>query len=266
MDYITNNESILRLSAFFFFLLFIFIIESIFPIYRRSIKTYKRWLINFTFVFLNTLALRFLFPVLAASFAGICSQYNIGFLNYFNIPIWIALILAFLCLDLGIWLQHLLFHHISFLWRFHKIHHSDEEVDFTTGVRFHPLEIIISMIYKLILLAIIGPPVALVIIFEIVLNASSIFNHGNIKISKSFDIALRILIVTPNMHRIHHSEEEKETNSNYGFNLSVWDKLFGTYNKRSKKRDNIIIGLKELNNKNKSLFFLIFSPFKISKD
>ena len=266
MDYITNNESILRLSAFFFFLLFIFIIESIFPIYKRSIKTYKRWLINFTFVFLNTLALRFLFPVLAASFAGICSQYNIGFLNYFNIPIWIALILAFLLLDLGIWLQHLLFHHISFLWRFHKIHHSDEEVDFTTGVRFHPLEIIISMIYKLILLAIIGPPVALVIIFEIVLNASSIFNHGNIKISKSFDIALRKLIVTPNMHRIHHSAEEKETNSNYGFNLSVWDKLFGTYNKRSKKRDNIIIGLKELNNKNKSLFFLIFSPFKISKD
>ena len=266
MDYITNNESILRLSAFFFFLLFIFIIESIFPIYRRSIKTYKRWLINFTFAFLNTLALRFLFPVLAVSFSGICSQYNIGFLNYFNIPIWIALILAFLLLDLGIWFQHLLFHHISFLWRFHKIHHSDEEVDFTTGVRFHPLEIIISMIYKLILLAIIGPPVALVIIFEIVLNASSIFNHGNIKISKSFDIALRILIVTPNMHRIHHSEEEKETNSNYGFNLSVWDKLFGTYNKRSKKRDNIIIGLKELNNKNKSLFFLIFSPFKISKD
>ena len=266
MDYITNNEYILRLSAFFFFLLFIFIIESIFPIYRRSIKTYKRWLINFTFVLLNTLALRFLFPVLAVSFAGICSQYNIGFLNYFNIPIWIALILAFLLLDLGIWLQHLLFHHISFLWRFHKIHHSDEEVDFTTGVRFHPLEIIISMIYKLILIAVIGPPVALVIIFEIVLNASSIFNHGNIKISKSFDIALRKLIVTPNMHRIHHSEEEKETNSNYGFNLSVWDKLFGTYNKRSKKRDNIIIGLKELNNKNKSLFFLIFSPFKISKD
>ena len=266
MDYITNNESILRLSAFFFFLLFIFIIESIFPIYKRSIKTYKRWLINFTFVLLNTLALRFLFPVLAVSFAGICSQYNIGFLNYFNIPIWIALILAFLLLDLGIWFQHLLFHHISFLWRFHKIHHSDEEVDFTTGVRFHPLEIIISMIYKLILLAIIGPPVALVIIFEIVLNASSIFSHGNIKISKSFDIALRTLIVTPNMHRIHHSEEEKETNSNYGFNLSVWDKLFGTYNKRSKKRDNIIIGLKELNNKNKSLFFLIFSPFKISKD
>jgi sterol desaturase/sphingolipid hydroxylase (fatty acid hydroxylase superfamily) len=122
------------------------------------------------------------------------------------------------------------------------------------------------MIYKFILLAIIGPPVALVIIFEIVLNASSIFNHGNIKISKSFDIALRKLIVTPNMHRIHHSAEEKETNSNYGFNLSVWDKLFGTYNKRPKKRDNIIIGLKELNNKNKSLFFLIFSPFKISKD
>jgi sterol desaturase/sphingolipid hydroxylase (fatty acid hydroxylase superfamily) len=266
MDYITNNEAELRVGAFCFFLILIFIIELIFPIFKRSAQTYKRWFTNFTFVILNTLVLRFFFPVLAASFAVICDQYNIGLFNYYNVSLLISMAASFLLLDLGIWIQHLLFHRSNFLWRFHKIHHSDEEVDFTTGVRFHPLEIIISMIYKLILIAVIGPPVALVIIFEIVLNASSIFNHGNIKISKSFDIALRKLIVTPNMHRIHHSEEEKETNSNYGFNLSVWDKLFGTYNKRSKKRDNIIIGLKELNNKNKSLFFLIFSPFKISKD
>ena len=266
MDYITNNEPILRLSAFFFFLLFIFTMESIFPIYRRSIKTYKRWLINFTFVFINTLALRLVFPILAVSFAAICSQYNIGILNYFNVSIWSAFILAFVLLDFGIWIQHLLFHHISFLWRFHKIHHSDEEVDFTTGVRFHPLEIIISMVYKLILIAVIGPSVSLVIVFEIVLNASSIFNHGNIKISKSFDIFLRKLIVTPNMHRIHHSEEERETNSNYGFNLSIWDKLFRTYKVNSKNRDNIITGLKELNNKKKSLYFLLLSPFKTNKE
>jgi sterol desaturase/sphingolipid hydroxylase (fatty acid hydroxylase superfamily) len=266
MDYITNNESILRLSAFLFFLFLIFIMELFFPIYIRSFKTYKRWFINFSFVVLNTLTLRFLFPVLAASFAVICNEYNIGFFNYFNVPIWASMILAFLLLDLGIWVQHVLFHRVSFFWRFHKIHHSDEEMDFSTGVRFHPLEIIISMIYKLMLIIVIGPSVALVIIFEIILNASSIFNHGNIKISKNIDSTLRKLIVTPNMHRIHHSEEETETNSNYGFNLSIWDKLFGTYNMRAIKKDNIIIGLKELNNKKKSLLFLLFSPFKLRKN
>ena len=240
--------------------------ELFFPIYIRSFKTYKRWFINFTFVFVNTLILRFLFPILAVGFAAICNDYNVGIFNYFNVPIWTSMILAFLLLDLGIWFQHLLFHQISFFWRFHKIHHSDEEMDFSTGVRFHPLEIIISMIYKLMLIIAIGPSVALVIIFEIILNASSIFNHGNIKISKNADITLRKLIVTPNMHRIHHSEEEKETNSNYGFNLSIWDKLFGTYNMRPMKKDNIIVGLKELNNKKKSLLFLLFSPFKLRKN
>lgn len=262
MDYITNNEALLRVGAFGFFLVLIFIIESIFPLFKRSAKTYKRWFTNFTFVILNTLVLRFFFPVLAASFAVICNQYNIGLFNYYDFPILLSMVISFLLLDLGIWIQHLLFHRSNFLWRFHKIHHSDEEVDFTTGIRFHPLEIIISMMYKLILLTIIGPSVVLVIIFEIILNASSIFNHGNIKIPKVLDSALRKLIVTPNMHRIHHSEKEKETNSNYGFNFSIWDKLFGTYRENSENGENIIVGLTEFNNKNKGLLFLLFKPFK----
>ena len=265
MDYITNNEAVLRVGAFCFFLILIFIIELIFPIFKRSAQTYKRWFTNFTFVILNTLVLRFFFPVLAASFAVICDQYNIGLFNYYNVSLLISMAASFLLLDLGIWIQHLLFHRSNFLWRFHKIHHSDEEVDFTTGVRFHPIEIIISMMYKLILLAIIGPSVVIVIIFEIVLNASSIFNHGNIKITKVFDIVLRKVIVTPNMHRIHHSENENETNSNYGFNFSIWDKLFGTYIENSIKGDNMIVGLTEFNNKKKGLFFLLFKPFKIKQ-
>jgi sterol desaturase/sphingolipid hydroxylase (fatty acid hydroxylase superfamily) len=265
MDYITNNEAVLRVGAFCFFLILIFIIELIFPIFKRSAQTYKRWFTNFTFVILNTLVLRFFFPVLAASFAVICDQYNIGLFNYYNVSLLISMAASFLLLDLGIWIQHLLFHRSNFLWRFHKIHHSDEEVDFTTGVRFHPIEIIISMICKLILLAIIGPSVVIVIIFEIVLNASSIFNHGNIKIPKVFDIVLRKVIVTPNMHRIHHSENENETNSNYGFNFSIWDKLFGTYIENSIKGDNMIVGLTEFNNKKKGLFFLLFKPFKIKQ-
>ena len=265
MDYITNNEAVLRVGAFCFFLILIFIIELIFPIFKRSAQTYKRWFTNFTFVILNTLVLRFFFPVLAASFAVICDQYNIGLFNYYNVSLLISMAASFLLLDLGIWIQHLLFHRSNFLWRFHKIHHSDEEVDFTTGVRFHPIEIIISMMYKLILLAIIGPSVVIVIIFEIVLNASSIFNHGNIKIPKVFDIVLRKVIVTPNMHRIHHSENENETNSNYGFNFSIWDKLFGTYIENSIKGDNMIVGLTEFNNKKKGLFFLLFKPFKLKQ-
>lgn len=265
MDYITNNEALLRVGAFGFFLVLIFIIESIFPLFKRSAKTYKRWFTNFTFVILNTLVLRFFFPVLAASFAVICNQYNIGLFNYYDFPILLSMVISFLLLDLGIWIQHLLFHRSNFLWRFHKIHHSDEEVDFTTGIRFHPLEIIISMMYKLILLTIIGPSVVLVIIFEIILNASSIFNHGNIKIPKVLDSALRKLIVTPNMHRIHHSEKEKETNSNYGFNFSIWDKLFGTYRENSENGENIIVGLTEFNNKNKGLLFLLFKPFKVKQ-
>ena len=173
MNFIINNESALRLSAFIIILLLIFLMELVFPIYKRKVKSYKRWLINFSFVFINTVTLRLLFPLLAVGFASICANYNIGIFNYFNISELIAISLSFLLLDLGIWLQHLLFHHISFLWRFHKIHHSDEEVDLSTGVRFHPLEIIISMVFKFILIAIIGPSIALVIIFEIILNSSS---------------------------------------------------------------------------------------------
>ena len=262
MDYIINNESFLRLSAFITMVILIFIVELLFPISVRSIKPYKRWFINFFFVFMNTLILRLLFPILAVSFAAICIKYNIGLFNYFNINLIVAIILSFLFLDFGMWLQHLLFHHVPFFWRFHKIHHSDEEVDFTTGIRFHPIEIIISMMYKFILIAIIGPSIALVIIFEIILNASSIFNHGNIKIKDKYDLILRRLIVTPNMHRIHHSVEEYETNSNFGFNFSFWDKMFGTYKSKSTKGDNLILGLEEFkNNKDKNIFTLMFKPF-----
>ena len=262
MDYIINNEATLRLCAFLFMLLLIFIIELIFPIYVRRIVSYKRWIINFSFVLINTLILRFLFPILAVSFASICIKYNIGVFNYYNFTGIVSIIVSFLFLDLGIWLQHLLFHKVDFLWRFHKIHHSDEEVDFTTGIRFHPIEIMISMIYKFILIAIIGPSVALVIIFEIILNASSIFNHGNIKINKKYDLKFRKLIVTPNMHRIHHSEEEKETNSNYGFNFSIWDRFFGTYKENATKGEDLILGLEEFKDiNNKSILLLLFKPF-----
>jgi len=263
MDFIINNENNIRLLCFIGFLLLFYIFELFFPIFKRSKSSYKRWFVNLSLVLIDTFLLRLIFPILAVGFAIICMNYNIGLFNILNLPIFIELIISFVLLDFGIWFQHVLFHRIKFLWRFHKIHHSDEEVDFSTGIRFHPGEILISMLYKIFLVALIGPAIGLLIIFEIVLNASSIFNHSNIIIPKYLDIILRRIIVTPNMHRIHHSILEKETNSNFGFNFSFWDKLFGTYIEEPDRKVKFITGLLEFNKvSKKSLLFLLISPFK----
>ena len=262
MDYIIYNENNIRLLCFIVFLILFCIFEYIFPIYKKSKNVYKRWLINISFVVIDTFLLRLLFPILAVGIAIISANNNFGLFNLLNLPIIIEYSLAFVLLDFGIWLQHVLFHKVNFLWRFHKVHHSDKEVDFSTGIRFHPGEILVSMLYKIFLVALIGPEVAIVIIFEIVLNASSLFNHSNIIIPKNLDFLLRILIVTPNMHRIHHSELEKETDSNYGFNFSFWDKIFKTYNKNPESGE-LVTGLKEFNNvSEKGLLYLLICPFK----
>tara|TARA_B100000686_G_scaffold149590_1_gene156840 strand:- start:1605 stop:2402 length:798 start_codon:yes stop_codon:yes gene_type:complete len=263
MDFIVNNENNIRLLCFIGFLIFFYVFEFFFPIFKRNKGSYKRWFVNLSLVLIDTILLRLIFPILAVGFSVICMEYNIGLFNILNLPIFIELIISFVLLDFGIWLQHLLFHKIKFLWRFHKVHHSDEEVDFSTGIRFHPGEILISMLYKIFLVVLIGPAVGLLIIFEVVLNASSIFNHSNIIIPKYFDIILRKIIVTPNMHRIHHSIMEKETNSNFGFNFSIWDKIFGTYIQSPNSNVKFITGLLEFNKvTEKSLLFLLISPFK----
>jgi sterol desaturase/sphingolipid hydroxylase (fatty acid hydroxylase superfamily) len=150
-------------------------------------------------------------------------------MNYFQIPLWPAVICGVVLLDLTIYLQHKMFHLIPVFWRLHKVHHIDQDVDVTTGLRFHPLEMIISMIIKMTAVAVIGAPAVSVVIFEILLNGTTMFNHGNLNIPLTLDRIIRLVIVTPDMHRVHHSVIVEETNSNYGFNFSWWDRLFGTY-------------------------------------
>ncbi len=175
-----------------------------------------------------------------------CEVNSIGILNYLNISQVFKIIVAFIVLDFAIYLQHVLFHYVPVLWRFHKVHHADQDIDVTTGLRFHPLEMILSMIIKMIVVAVVGAPVLAVIIFEVVLNATAMFNHGNIGLPKVFDSIIRLFIVTPDMHRVHHSTIVKETNSNFGFNLSIWDRVFKTYKAQpSKGHIDMDIGLDE---------------------
>jgi sterol desaturase/sphingolipid hydroxylase (fatty acid hydroxylase superfamily) len=152
-----------------------------------------------------------------------------GLLAIYPLPPLLALVLAVVALDLAIWVQHVLVHAVPVLWRLHRVHHADLDYDLTTGARFHPLEILLSMLIKFAAILVLGPPVAAVVLFEVLLNATAMFNHANVRLPLGLDRRLRWVLVTPDMHRVHHSVEDDETNSNFGFNLSIWDRLFGTY-------------------------------------
>ena len=193
---------------------------------------YPRWLrysSNIGLVVLDTILLRVLFPVLAVGAAIWANQEQIGLLNWITLSTGLKVVIAFLLLDLAIYFQHVLTHAIPILWRFHQVHHADLEFDTTTGIRFHPISILISMVIKLSVVVLLGAPALAVILFEISLSAGAVFNHANIRLPKAVETILRLIIVTPDMHRIHHSAVRDETNSNFGFGLSIWDRLFGTY-------------------------------------
>jgi sterol desaturase/sphingolipid hydroxylase (fatty acid hydroxylase superfamily) len=174
-------------------------------------------------------------PVLAVGFALLAEARGWGLLNAFEVAFALALPVSLLALDLAIYLQHVLFHAVPALWRLHRVHHADLEFDVTTGLRFHPIEILLSMGIKLAVVAALGPPAIAVLVFEVLLNATSMFNHGNVRIALGLDRILRWIVVTPDMHRVHHSIHANETNSNFGFNLPWWDRLLGTY--RAQPRD-----------------------------
>ncbi|AEB28228.1 sterol desaturase family protein [Francisella hispaniensis] len=241
-----NYELVARLG---FFLLILFIVslwELLAPVREQKISKQTRWINNLLLAFLNTLLLRLIFPTVAVGVAVFCQYYNLGLLNVVAIPMWLKILIAFLALDFTIYLQHVLFHYLPLLWRFHKIHHIDLDYDVTTGLRFHPVEIVLSMMIKFMAVFLVGAPVLAVIIFEIVLNGTSLFNHGNIRLPRYFDKFLRLFMVTPDTHRVHHSTILKETNSNFGFNLIWWDKLMGTYLAQPKKGHiDMDIGLSE---------------------
>jgi sterol desaturase/sphingolipid hydroxylase (fatty acid hydroxylase superfamily) len=198
---------------------------------RRSPQVGRRhrWPHNLLLVVVDTLALRLLFPLTAVGAGLIAAEQSWGLLNLITLPTWFSVILALVALDFVIYLQHRLFHAAPWLWRLHRLHHADLEFDVTTGIRFHPIEIVLSMGIKLTAIVMLGAPALAVLIFEVVLNATSMFNHANVRLPDWLDRRLHFFVVTPDMHRVHHSVVRRETNSNFGFNLPWWDRLFGTY-------------------------------------
>lgn len=188
-----------------------------------------RWFANLGTAFLSTGIVRLLFPVLPAALAALCAQYGWGLFNLLDLPLPISVPATMLLQDMAVYWQHVAFHRFLPLWRIHRMHHADLHIDASTGVRFHPLEIILSMVYKLTLVAILGPPVLGVILFEIVLNGCALFNHANLALPAGVDRILRLAVVTPDMHRVHHSTDMHEANRNFGFNFPWWDRLFSTY-------------------------------------
>ncbi len=228
-DFIVTHELAIRLGAF----IGIFAIMASWEIFapRRSLICSKlqRWLSNLGLVFLNTLLLRLIFPAAAVGMASFASEQGWGLFNAVQAPGWLVMIASVALLDLVIYLQHVMVHAVPALWRLHRVHHADPDYDVTTGARFHPLEIILSMLIKFATIAALGPPVIAVFIFEVALNGMAMFNHGNVGLPEWLDRRLRWLLVTPDMHRVHHSVEVDEMNSNFGFNLSIWDRLMGTY-------------------------------------
>ena len=223
------NEPVIRLIFFFAVLGIVAPWEALAPRRRRELRRWARWPSNLAVVAVDAALVRLLFPVTAVAFAALGEERSWGLLNSLDLPRWLAFVLAVLGLDLAIYLQHVLFHAVPTLWRLHRMHHADLDIDVTTGGRFHPIEILISMAIKLATIAALGVPAVAVLVFEVLLNATSIFNHGNVRMPDRLDAVLRWFVVTPDMHRVHHSVVPKETNSNFGFNLPWWDHLFGTY-------------------------------------
>jgi sterol desaturase/sphingolipid hydroxylase (fatty acid hydroxylase superfamily) len=222
-------ESLIRLGCFAGVLLLMALWEALAPRRRRSVSRPLRWSSNLGLTALNTLAVRFLVPVGAVGTALVAEQRGWGVLNNVAVPGWLAVVLAVVGLDFFIYLQHVLFHAVPLLWRLHMVHHADLDFDATTGVRFHTIEILLSMGIKMAAVALLGAPALGVVAFEVLLNATSLFNHGNVRLPGWLDRLLRLVVVTPEMHRVHHSAKVSETNSNFGFNLPWWDWLFGTY-------------------------------------
>ena len=239
-----DAEAALRLGAFFAIFSAMAIWERGVPMRRLVASRPRRWATNWAISFLDAAMVRLIFGAAAAGAALDAAAGGLGLFNRLAWPGWIEFALAFLALDFAIWLQHLIFHKVPALWRLHRVHHADRDVDVTTGIRFHPVEILISMAFKIGLVYALGISVAAVIAFEIVLNGMAMFNHGNIRMAPVVERRLRYLLVTPDMHRVHHSVDRAEHDANYGFNLSVWDRLFRTYVAQpAKGHEGMTIGL-----------------------
>lgn len=237
-------EPLIRLGAFALILTLLMTWERRAPRRPAGFGRWGRWPGNVGVAIIDTLLVRILFPTAAVGMALVAEASGWGLLNRLVIPDWLAIVIAVIALDLAIYAQHVLFHANPLLWRLHRMHHADIDIDVTTGIRFHPVEILLSMAIKLGVVAVLGAPPLGVMMFEILLNATSMFSHSNIRLPLNLDRHLRHILVTPDMHRVHHSIAARETNSNFGFNLPWWDRLFGTYRDQpAAGHDRMTIGL-----------------------
>jgi sterol desaturase/sphingolipid hydroxylase (fatty acid hydroxylase superfamily) len=241
---IMENEPAIRLAGFIGIFAVMATWEVLAP--RRRLRQSKsaRWLNNIGLVIFNTALLRLAFPLAAVGMAAEAQLLGWGLFNIVEVPLWLAAVVSVVLLDAAIYLQHVMFHALPVLWRLHRVHHADLDFDVTTGARFHPIEILLSMAIKFGVILLLGPPLVAVVLFEVILNATSMFNHSNVRLPEPVDRWLRRLIVTPDMHRVHHSHLDHETNSNFGFNLSLWDRLFGTYRAQPDEgHEDMVIGI-----------------------
>ncbi len=233
--FLLAHEPTIRMVAFAGIFAVMALWEVLAPRRRQTIGRWRRWPANLGVVVIDSLLVRLLFPTAAVGVASFAGVHGWGLFNALSVPGWFSLVASLLLLDLAIYLQHVMLHAVPLLWRLHRMHHTDLEFDLTTGARFHPLEILLSLAIKLGVIVALGTPAIAVLVFEVLLNATSMFNHGNVRLSSRLDALLRWILVTPDMHRVHHSWHPDETNSNFGFNLPWWDRLFGTY--RAQPRD-----------------------------
>jgi sterol desaturase/sphingolipid hydroxylase (fatty acid hydroxylase superfamily) len=263
-DLMPADETLIRLGAFGAVLAVMALWEVLGPRRRQAIGRGVRWPSNLGVVAVDTLLVRLLFPTTAVGLALVAEAQGWGLFHAIALPAWAAVVSAVILLDLAIYFQHVLFHAVPALWRLHRMHHADLEFDVTTGLRFHPIEILLSMTIKLAVVAALGAPAVAVLIFEVLLNATSMFNHSNVRMPLGLDRVLRWLVVTPDMHRVHHSIVSRETNSNFGFNLPWWDRLFGTYRAQpAAGHDAMTIGIEQFRDPRElRLDRMLLQPFR----
>ena len=227
-----ENETVIRFGVFLSLFALFALAEAVLPRRARTQSRSRRWVTNWGITIANTVFVRvmaFLLPVLAVGAAIDAANNGWGLFNVLALPVWIEVVAAILILDFIIWAQHLITHKVPILWRLHRVHHADVDMDVTTAIRFHPIEIGLSMLIKIGAVYLLGPAALAVILFEIILNGTAMFNHANIRLPLWLDAIVRRVLVTPDMHRVHHSVHRHEHDSNYGFALSIWDRMFGTY-------------------------------------
>ena len=268
-QFVLGHELDIRLGFFLGVFALVALWEVFAPRRALTLSRTLRWSHNLGLVVLNTVLLRLLSPIAQVGLASFCAANGWGLLNHFAVPFWLAVPVAVIAMDFVIWLQHVMVHAVPLLWRLHQVHHADQDYDLTTGARFHPIEIALSMLIKLATITVLGPSVLAVVIFEVMLNATAMFNHGNIRLPVKLDGALRLFLVTPDMHRVHHSVESDESNSNFGFSLTWWDRLFGTYRAQARApQESMTIGLRGHTNPSEvaRLDGMLMMPFKTQAD